>query len=72
MGHNTSLKVSNFTDNKEILAYYEIRQFITVSKNLSLVPLLKHINQVFTPFLLRSFLLYTSFPRPLTWIAQSL
>jgi len=25
MGHNTSLKVSNFTDNKEILAFYEIR-----------------------------------------------
>jgi len=25
MGHNTPLKVSNFTDNKEILAFYEIR-----------------------------------------------
>ena len=25
MGYNTALKVTNFTDNKEILAFYEIR-----------------------------------------------
>jgi len=44
---------------------------LRVSKNLPFVPLLKLINQVFNPILLRFFLLYTSFPRPLTWIAQS-
>jgi hypothetical protein len=53
--HNSSLKVCNLKDNKEICACYATRQFITISKNLSLARFLNHINQVFITFLLRFF-----------------